>query len=102
MELLAKATIRGRKTWVGNMDGKNLDTGTIYIDVDLRGEDAAGIYTDAYKCENSAVVKAVAHNPLPFIAELTIVETSNGKAGGTQKIVTSIKPLAREVKVEKA
>lgn len=45
MEMIARVTIRGAKTWVGNMDGKQLDTGKIYTDVELRGEDSKGTCT---------------------------------------------------------
>ncbi|AFC62045.1 MULTISPECIES: hypothetical protein [Bacteria] len=95
MEMIARVTIRGAKTWVGNMDGKQLDTGKIYTDVELRGEDSKGTCTQELKCESSAVVKAIIHNPFPFIAEVSMVETSNGKDKGGQKVVTSIKPLQR-------
>lgn len=95
MEMMAKVTVRGAKFWVGNMDGKQLDTGTIYTDVELRGQDSKGVCTQALKCENSAVVKGVINNPFPFIAEVTMVETSNGKDGGDVKIITGIRPLQR-------
>ncbi|ADQ27586.1 hypothetical protein HI806_10385 [Ralstonia solanacearum] len=97
MEMIARVTIRGAKTWVGVMEGKQLDTGTIYVDVELRGEDSKGTCTQALKCENSGVVKAVINNPFPFIAEVSILETSNGKEKGDQKVVTSIKPMQRVV-----
>lgn len=97
MEMLARVTIRGAKFWVGNMDGKQLDTGTIYTDVELRGQDAKGVCTQALKCENSEVVKTIIGNPFPFLAEVTMIETSNGKDGGDVKIITGIKPMQRVV-----
>ncbi len=100
MEMIARVTIRGAKTWVGNLDGKQLDTGTIYTDVELRGEDSKGVCTQALKCENSQVVKTIINNPFPFIAEISLIETSNGKDKGDQKIVTSIKPMQRVVEGE--
>lgn len=104
MEMLARVTIRGAKFWVGSMEGKQLDTGTIYTDVELRGEGSKGVCTQALKCENSDVVKAVINNPFPFVAEVTMIETSNGKDGGDVKVVTGIKPLQRvqEEKTAKA
>lgn len=104
MEMIARVTIRGAKFWVGNMDGKQLDTGTIYTDVELRGQDAKGVCTQELKCENSAVVKSILANPFPFIAEVSMIETSNGKKDGDVKIVTAIKPLQRvaEDKAQKA
>ena len=95
MEMIARVTIRGAKKWVGNLDGKQLDTGTIFTDVELRGEDSWGVCTQALKCQDSKVVESIRHNPFPFIAEISMVETSNGKDKGDQKVVTSIEPLQR-------
>jgi len=95
MEMKARVTVRGAKTWVGNMDGKQLDTGTIYADVELRGEGSKGCFTQALKCENSEVVKKVISNPFPFLAELSMIVTSNGKQDGDQQVVTQIVPLSR-------
>ncbi len=102
MEMLARVTIRGAKSWVGNLDGRQMDTGTIYTDVELRGEDSKGVCTQALKCENSGVVKTIINNPFPFIAEITMIETSNGKDGGDVKVVTGIKPLQRVDESKKA
>ncbi|WP_029307897.1 hypothetical protein [Cupriavidus metallidurans] len=95
MEMMARVTVRGAKFWVGNMDGKQLDTGTIYTDVELRGEGSKGVCTQAIKCENSGIVKSIINNPFPFLAEVTMIETSNGKSDGDVKIITGIKPLQR-------
>lgn len=95
MEMLARVTIRGAKFWVGNLDGRQMDTGTIYTDVELRGQDSKGVCTQALKCESSEVVKAIMANPFPFLAEIAMIETSNGKDGGDVKVVTSIKPMQR-------
>ncbi|AOY99633.1 hypothetical protein BKK81_10480 [Cupriavidus sp. USMAHM13] len=95
MEMIARVTIRGAKFWVGNLDGRQMDTGTIYTDVELRGQDSKGVCTQALKCENSGIVKSVINNPFPFLAEISLIETSNGKDGGDVKVVTSIKPLQR-------
>lgn len=102
MEMLARVTIRGAKFWVGNMDGKQLDTGTVFTDVELRGEGSKGVCTQALKCENSGVVKSIINNPFPFLAEVTMIETSNGKDGGDQKVITGIKPLQRIEEPKKA
>ncbi|CAJ0709528.1 hypothetical protein LMG7143_01105 [Ralstonia thomasii] len=102
MEIKARVTVRGAKTWVGNMDGKQLDTGTIYADVELRGEGSKGCFTQALKCENSQVVKKIIDSPFPFLAELSMVMTSNGKQDGDQQLVTQIVPLQRVVEGEKA
>lgn len=95
MEMIARVTIRGAKKFVGNVNGNDIDSGTIFTDVELRGEDSKGVCTQALKCSNSQVVVKVMNNPFPFIAEVSMLQTSNGKADGDQLIVTDIKPLQR-------
>lgn len=92
MEMLARVTIRGAKLFRGNIDGKDLDSGKIYTDVELKGEHAFGVCTQELKCEGSKLIDQIKHNPFPFIAEIGMQELSNGKT--TTKVVTSIKPMA--------
>lgn len=96
MEMLARVTVRGAKYFLGNIDGKELDSASIFVDVELRGETANGICTNELKVESSDIVKSVLHNPMPFVAEVTMVQTTNGKSNGDRNIVTSIKPIALE------
>ena len=98
MEMLAKVIIRGAKYFVGAIEGRDFDSGSIFVDVELRGETASGVCTNEVKVEKSEIVKGILHNPMPFAAEVTMMETSNGKAAGSRKVVTSIRPLAMEAK----
>jgi len=96
MEMKAKVTIRGAKVFKGNIDGKDMDSGKIFTDIDLKGETSWGVCTQEIKCSSSAVVEAIKHNTFPFIAEVDILMESNGKV--TSQLVTLIKPLQREAK----
>ena len=91
MEMIARVTIRGAKFFRGNVEGKDLDSGKIYTDVELKGETAWGVCTQELKCEGSKLIENIKHNPFPFIAEITMIEKSNGK--DTTKVVTGIKPM---------
>lgn len=91
MEMLARVTIRGAKFFRGNVDGKEIDSGKIFTDVELKGETSWGTCTQELKCEGSKLIETIKHNPFPFIAELTMVEESNGKM--SSKKVIAIKPL---------
>lgn len=91
MEMLAKVTIRGAKLFRGNIDGKDLDSGKIFVDVELKGETSWGVCTSEIKCEGSKIIDQIKHNTFPFIAEVTMQEMSNGKI--TTKVITGIKPL---------
>ncbi|WP_321875638.1 hypothetical protein [Burkholderia cenocepacia] len=101
MEVLARVTISGVKYWVGNLDGKDVDSATIFVDKRLRGETAKGTCSKELKVEKSAIIKSIWHLPLPFEAEVTMEQTTNGKSGGDREIVTSIKPLGVETKSAK-
>jgi hypothetical protein len=91
MEVIAKATVRGAKLFRGNLDGKDIDSGKLFTDVELKGENSWGTCTQELKAEGSALIESIKHNPFPFIAELTIIMESNGKIT-TQKVV-GVKPL---------
>lgn len=101
MDMLARVTIRGAKYFIGNIDGKDMDSAAIFVDVELRGETANGMCTNELKVEKSEIVKTILHNPMPFLAEVTMVQTTNGKANGDRNIVTGIKPIALEAKSTK-
>lgn len=101
MEMLAKVTIRGAKYFIGTIEGKDLDSAAIFVDVELRGETASGVCTNELKVERSEVVKGILHNPMPFLAEVSMIQTTNGKVNGDRNIVTSIRPLAMESKATK-
>jgi hypothetical protein len=94
MEMIARVTIRGAKFFRGAIEGKDLDSGKIYADVELKGETSWGTCTQELKCEGSDLIEKIKHNPFPFLAELTMIEKSNGK--DSTKVVTAIKPLQRE------
>lgn len=99
MEMIARSTIRGAKFFRGNIDGKDLDSGKIFVDVELKGETSFGICTQELKCEGSNLIEGIKHNTFPFIAELTMIEESNGKTS-TKKVI-AIKPM-QAVKEPKA
>lgn len=101
MDMLARVTIRGAKYFIGNIDGKDMDSASLFVDVELRGETANGMCTNELKVERSEIVKTILHNPMPFLAEVTMVQTTNGKANGDRNIVTSVKPIALETKGSK-
>ncbi|WP_321875630.1 hypothetical protein [Burkholderia cenocepacia] len=98
MDVLARVTITGLKFWVGNLDGKDINSAGIFVEKRLRGETAKGTCSTELKVESSEIIKSVWHLPTPFEAEVTMEQTTNGKAGGDREIVTSIKPIAIDTK----
>jgi hypothetical protein len=91
MEMLARVTIRGAKLFRGNLDGKDIDSGKIFVEVDLKGETSWGTCTEELKCEGSKIIDTIKHTSFPFIAEVTMLQMSNGKV--STQVVTGIKPM---------
>jgi len=93
MEMKAQATIRGAKMFNGRMDdGKQIDSGTVFVEVHLKeSENAFGMCTEAIKCKDSSIVVGIKHLTFPFIAELTMVMESTGKA--MQQKIVGIQPV---------
>lgn len=101
MEIQAKVTIRGARSYLGILDdGKKIDSGKIFIDVDQKGENAYGTCTMEYKCIDSKLIDSIKHNPFPFVADVMILQETNGKV--LTQLVTAIKPLQQEPKPKAA
>ena len=95
MEMKAQATIRGAKMFRGQLDdGKPINSGTLFVEVNLKESDNAfGMRTEDMKCSGAEVVESVKHLTFPFLAELTIVMESSGGKNGMQQKVIAVKPL---------
>ena len=92
MEMKAQATIRGAKMFKGDLDGKGIDSGKLFVEVILKASDNAfGMCTEAMKCTNSAVVQSIKHLKFPFIAELDIEMVSGSK--GMEQTVLAVRPV---------
>ena len=94
MEMKAQATIRGARMFKGDLDGKGIDSGKLYIEVSLKASDNSfGMCTQEMKCANSAIVQGIKHLPFPFLAELDIDLVSTSK--GAEQTITAVRPLQR-------
>lgn len=93
MQMQARATVRGAKKFQGRMDdGKQIDSGKIFVEVILKASDNAfGMCTEPMKCTDSSVVESIKHLSFPFIAELTIEMVSGSK--GMEQTCLAIKPV---------
>ena len=92
MEMKAQATVRGAKMFKGDLDGKGIDSGKLFVEVILKESDNAfGMCTEPMKCKNSAVVQSIKHLTFPFIAELDIEMVSGSK--GMEQTVLAVRPI---------
>lgn len=94
MEMKAQVKISGAKKFKGDLDGKGIDSGKLFVEVALKKSDNAfGVCTEMMKCTSSDLVESIKHLPFPFLAELTIDNVSGSK--GMEQVVTGISPLKR-------
>lgn len=95
MQLTAQGVVTGVKKFVGNIDGNSINSGTVFVEMKLAGQDAKGIATQAYKCLNSQVIDRIFHLEPPYRADLLLEEVTNGKNAST-KIVHDVRPIAAQ------
>lgn len=94
MEMKAQATIRGAKMFKGDLDGKGIDSGKLFIEVALKASDNSfGMCTEVLKCKDSSIVQGIKHLSFPFLAELDIDLVSGSK--GVDQTVMAVRPLQR-------
>lgn len=99
MRFTAKEVVRGASRFSGAIDGQDMKSGYIYVDVSLdqadkgNGSTGFGFRTEAMKVEDLGVIDKIKATPFPFTAELTIEQKATRKA--TQLVVVDCKPLAK-------
>jgi len=94
MQFTNKVKVMGVAHFSGNIDGKDLDSGTLFIEeqLDESTERAKGFRTVEYKLPNSSMAKALMHNAFPMMAEVSF-ETRTTK-GASTIAVTGVKPVS--------
>lgn len=90
-----KAKVSGVKWFVGEIDGKKIDTGTVYLDekLDDRRGTAKGRACTPYKV-SSAVAMTLAKRDFPIECEIEFERMSDGKGGG-ESVIVDIRPVDR-------
>jgi hypothetical protein len=92
MRMQVEEVVRGFQNMTYTIDGKEVQTKVIFIDVNLN-QDAGGkgTRTRDIKCISAEVIKAVEHNPFPLLCKLDIEELATKNK--TELFVQSITPL---------
>ncbi|RJX30303.1 MAG: hypothetical protein C4516_10690 [Oxalobacter sp.] len=90
-----KVKVQGVKFFSGAIDGKNIDSGKIYIEesLDFTTGRAKGYASQEYSLANAAAAQAIMHNEFPLICEVEFMRVTNGDV--SKNIVASIKPIER-------
>lgn len=92
-----KVKVTGVKWFKGNIDGKEFDTGTAFVEErlnDSRGT-AKGRASTAYKLSSSATAQALAKREFPLVCEVEFDRVTDGK-GSSETIIADIRPAMDE------
>lgn len=87
-----KVKVVGVKWFKGNIDGKDLDSGTVFVEerLDDRRGTAKGYASTPYKVSSSAVAQALAKREMPLVCQVEFDRVTNGKDSET--IIADIRP----------
>ena len=98
---IEKVKVCGIKFFKGDIDGKDIDSGKVFIEeqLDFTTGRAKGYATQDYALANAEAAKALMHNEFPIVCEVEFIRVTNGDT--SKSVVTSIKPVER-VAVPKA
>lgn len=98
-----KVKVTGAKWFKGNIDGKDLDSGTVFIEerLDDRRGTAKGYACTAYKLSSSARAEAIAKGEFPMLCEVEFERMTNGK-GDSENVIVLIKPIVAAAPSAKA
>lgn len=87
-----KVKVTGVKWFKGNIDGKEFDSGTAFVEerLDDRRGTAKGYAATPYKLSSSAIAQALSKREFPLICEVEFDRVTSGKESET--IIADIRP----------
>lgn len=90
---IEKVKVTGVKFFDGNVDGKNIDSGTVFIEqlLDFRNGTAKGFAATAYPLASSKEAKALMNHEYPLVCEVEFLTLTTGK--GPKTVVNSLRPV---------
>lgn len=96
----------GLKRFEGSMDGKNIDSGKLFVELALddtrNGKDmfSKGITVEEIRLQDSEIIKRLEHIPLPFEAHIITKRVSNGTK--SREVVLDVRPVEAVKPVQNA
>ncbi|MDB5802719.1 MAG: hypothetical protein JWN73_41 [Betaproteobacteria bacterium] len=92
MKFTAKEVVRGATNMKYNIDGENIASLALHIDVKMDPTQGGfGYRTEAMAVDSEEVIKSIQHNPFPFQAELEVEQRAT--KGKTKLVVIGVKPI---------
>ena len=93
--MLEKVKVTGVTFYKDTIDGKPIDSGSVFIEEQLNFQTgrAKGTATQKYPLGNAREAQAIMHNEFPLICEVEFVRVTDGLKGRT--VVHTIKPIQK-------
>jgi len=88
-----RVKVTGVKFFKGAIDGKELDSGKLFIEelLDFTKGRAKGYATTEYALGSAEKAQGLMHNEFPLVADVEFVTVTNGDV--SKRIVMAVKPL---------
>lgn len=92
---IEKVKVTGVKFFKGDIDGKGIDSGKVFIEesLDFTTGRAKGYATQEYSLGKAELAQALMHNEFPLLAEVEFLRVTNGDV--SKNIVNSVRPVER-------
>lgn len=86
--------VTGWKFFKGAIDGKDIDSGRVYVEVSIddRRGNGRGTTTAELRVPDAECIKRIAHLPLPALFDIAIEQMSDGK-NGIKQVVMDVRPI---------
>ena len=98
-----KVKVTGAKWFEGEIEGKKLNSGTVFIEerLDDRRGTAKGYGSTPYKLGGAATAQALAKREFPLVCEVEFERVTNGK-GESESIIVDIRPADDKAPAQRA
>lgn len=97
-----RVKVTGIKFFKGNIDGKDIDSGKVFIEeaLDFTTGRAKGYATMDYALANADAAKGLMHNEFPLVCDVEFLRVTNGDT--SKNVVVGCTPVARAAESKKA
>ena len=92
--MIEKVKVTGITFFEGNIDKKDIDSGSVFVEeyLDESTGRSKGTATQKYPLGNASAAKSLMHNTFPLICEIEFRRVTNGNV--SKNTVHSIKPVS--------
>ena len=92
MQSSKQGKVTGMKAFKGNINGKELDGCTIFVEAKLKGESSRGYASQPYRWGKAENAEKIKHLEFPFVAEMVVEDVTDGRGASSQEII-DVRPV---------